>query len=79
MSKANFKVRVVENIGLVSLERFGEVGNVLEVKSGSFEDLRGFLWTNDEKTYRSVEDINRHLNVADHFQTVFELVETGGD
>lgn len=72
----NFKIRVVENIGKHSIESFGSIGTVFEVKNGVFKDKEGFTWTNDEELYKSVEDINNQINKEDcSFRTRFELVK----
>ena len=76
----NFKIRVVENIGDCSVDAFGSIGTVFEVKNGVFKDKEGFPWTNDGKLYKSVEDINNQINKEDcSFRTRFELVKEQQD
>lgn len=68
--KNSFKVRVVENIGSNSQRLFGEVGNVISITDGRFEDLEGSCWYCD-----SYEDIINSFSDHDCFETKFELLE----
>lgn len=76
----NFKIRVVKIIGDCSVDVFGSIGTVFEVKNGVFKDKEGFTWTNDGELYKSVEDINNQINKEDcSFRTRFELVKEQQD
>jgi hypothetical protein len=71
---ADFKVKVVKNIGRESLEEFGAPGTVHEIKYGTLvhEDRE---WSNNHMGIHSVEELNRILGNSPTFNTVFEKVE----
>lgn len=68
--KNSFKVRVVENIGRNSQRLFGEVGNVISITDGEFEDLDGESWY-----YSSFDAMKDSFSNVDPYQTKIELVE----
>lgn len=71
---ADFKVRVVQNIGRASKEEFGRPGTIHEVKYGTLDG--GFAnWTNDKFEIHSIEELNIAVGKCPTFNTVFELVE----
>jgi hypothetical protein len=71
----NFKIRVVENIGVHSLFVFGEPGTVFEVLDGEFRDKKHHLWNQGGLKYRGFKEVDKDFSVIDEFQTKFELVE----
>lgn len=71
----DFKIRVVKNIGKSSDRVFGSIGTEFEVVNGVFYDKNSFEWDNDSKTYKTIEEINRHFSENDEWQTIFELAE----
>jgi hypothetical protein len=70
---ADFKVRVVENIGTVSDQVFGAPGSILEVKYGTLE-TESTIWSNNKFGLTSVEELNRQVGDSPTFNTVFEPV-----
>lgn len=70
------RVKVVKNIGEESKYEFGVEGNILEVKDGCINSLRGCCyweqWSQHECT---IEALNKYFGEEDQYQTVFELVE----
>lgn len=71
----NFKIVVTRNIGYESVNTFGKVGTVLEVKDGELIDIENFVWDNLGKYFKSIDDVNKLFSEADCFTTKFELVE----
>lgn len=72
----NFKIRVKENIGFMSLLSFGVIGTEHVVENGSFEDLQGEPWgffgeLNDIKSINFLFS----SNYLKEYKTVFELAE----
>lgn len=75
MGKGNFKIRVKENIGKDSVEAFGRIGTILEVKNGVFRDIENHTWFNNYKRYKTIEDVNNQFyNEGYVYKTLFELV-----
>lgn len=70
----NFKIRVVENLGVESKEAFGETGTILDVANGSLRDNEGFDWNNNFKNICEIHDYFNNGKL-DWYKTKFELVE----
>ena len=73
----SFKVRVVENIGVDSIECFGEVGNELDVIGGQLIDLEDDSWNGCGTGFEDIDDVNDWFSDLGDYGTVFELVEEG--
>lgn len=70
MKENNFKARVVENIGSESINVFGSVGNVIEVKDGEVKDGMCEDWY-----FCSYDDLVCEISDEDdQYTTKFELV-----
>lgn len=66
-----FKVRVVKNIGNLSKEVFGEVGEIIVFKDGEFVDKQNELWF-----YNEFEELVEYVSNCDHnYKTIFEKME----
>lgn len=68
---STFRVRVKENIGVSSVDRFGKPGTELCVVDGIIEDYSGYPWGG---FIESLNDLNKHFDLDSPYQTVFELV-----
>lgn len=71
---ANFKVRVVKNIGLASKSEFGVPGTILEVKDGELE-TESTIWSNRGKGLTNVSELNMQVMQSSVFATEFEAME----
>lgn len=75
----SFKMRVTGNIGIDSTDTFGGLGTVYEVREGTFKDMNGRWWYNDEEPFTDLDSVNNFLyRKKNTFTTKFERVEGRG-
>lgn len=70
---STFRVRVKENLGIKSVNRFGKPGTEWLVLDGMICDYTGYQWGCE---IESLSDLNWWFMDSDDYKTVFELVES---
>lgn len=66
------KVKVIKNVGGDSLECFGKVGTIHNIKNDSrFTDLTGYTWQSIGNVFETLEGVNQYFSKLTHYETVF--------